>query len=174
MPRLVRVACAIVEKGGRILVAQRASAMSRGLRWEFPGGKIRRDETPETGVVREIGEELGIAVMPIRRLAPVRYRYPDLAIELVPVLCRFGAGRLRRAEHCAARWLSPAQALKLDWTKADIPVLRAYLECRTAKFNGRAIAKAACRKRTSRRIAGPRSRGSPSRTTGLKLRKRAP
>ena len=54
------VACSLIDIDGRILLAKRPDNAQMGGLWEFPGGKIEPDETPETALVRELNEELGI------------------------------------------------------------------------------------------------------------------
>ena len=50
----IRVAAAVVWSGSLLLMTQRAAGGALGLMWEFPGGKIERDETPEQAIVREV------------------------------------------------------------------------------------------------------------------------
>ena len=61
--RHLRVACAIIERDGRVLAAQRSAAMTLPLKWEFPGGKIEAGESPEECLIRELMEELGVTVL---------------------------------------------------------------------------------------------------------------
>ena len=56
------VALALIDAGGRVLLQQRRRGGAHGGLWEFPGGKIMPAETPEMALVREIDEELGIAI----------------------------------------------------------------------------------------------------------------
>jgi 8-oxo-dGTP diphosphatase len=132
--RTVRVACAIVERGGHVLVAQRGPGMDRAGQWEFPGGKIHPRESPAACIAREIREELGLEVHPIRVGRPVRHRYADLSIELIPVVCRPAGGRLRLLEHRRIRWVGWTETNRLDWTAADIPLVTRYAarRCRSA------------------------------------------
>ncbi len=58
------VAVALVDSSGRILLQQRAPGRAMAGLWEFPGGKVEPGETPETALVRELHEELGIVVAP--------------------------------------------------------------------------------------------------------------
>jgi len=80
---LVRVAVAVVYRGnGDVLLAQRPAGKPYAGYWEFPGGKLERDETPRAALVRELAEELNIAV---RRAAPwlvQQYQYPHAHVEL--------------------------------------------------------------------------------------------
>ena len=102
--------------------------MTRAGKWEFPGGKLHAGETPEDCIVREIREELALAVEPVAVLAPVRHRYPDITIELIPVVCRRIRGRPSLTEHAEAAWLSAAELEVRDWAPADIEVIRRHRE----------------------------------------------
>lgn len=128
--RHLRVACALIERDGLVLAAQRGAAMSHGLKWEFPGGKIRRGESPEACLRREIREELGIAVTVGEALPPSRHRYPDFVVTLHPFRCAVASGEIILREHAAVAWLAAADLGGLDWAAADLPVLAAYLEGR--------------------------------------------
>lgn len=129
-PRL-HVACAIIEHGGLVLAAQRSAAMSLPLKWEFPGGKIRSGESPETCLRRELQEELGIAVRVRETLSPVTHPYPTFTVTLHPFRCAVESATLTLHEHAAVLWLRPEELPALDWAAADLPVIAAYL-ARTA------------------------------------------
>jgi len=126
-PPHLHVACAIIESRGLILAAQRSAAMSLPLKWEFPGGKIKEHESPDSCLRRELDEELGIAVRVQEALAPATHRYPTFTVTLHPFRCAIEAGTLTLHEHQAVRWLAPADLLTLDWAEADLPVIEAYL-----------------------------------------------
>ncbi|MGB1758364.1 MAG: (deoxy)nucleoside triphosphate pyrophosphohydrolase, partial [Candidatus Puniceispirillaceae bacterium] len=53
-------AVALIDRDGRVLLAQRPEGKPMAGLWEFPGGKIEPGETPETALIRELDEELGI------------------------------------------------------------------------------------------------------------------
>lgn len=61
-PILIVAAAALIDRDGRVLVQKRPEGSSHPGLWEFPGGKIETDESPEAALVRELREELGIAV----------------------------------------------------------------------------------------------------------------
>ena len=127
IPRHIDVSCAIIEKDGLILAAQRSEAMNMPLKWEFPGGKINAHESPATCLQREIREELGVEIRILTALPPSDWSYPDFTITLHPFVCHINGGVLRLTEHRAVCWLSPEKLPTLDWAEADVPVLQDYL-----------------------------------------------
>ena len=50
-------AVALIDADGRVLLAQRPRGKSLEGLWEFPGGKVEPNETPESALVRELHEE---------------------------------------------------------------------------------------------------------------------
>src|SRR3546814_8766388 len=57
---LLVVAAALVDEDGRVLLQQRPPGKPMAHLWEFPGGKVEPGEAPETALIRELEEELGI------------------------------------------------------------------------------------------------------------------
>ena len=102
------MACAIIEKDGKVLSTQRSETMSLPLKWEFPGGKINDGERPEDCLSRELHEELGIAVVISRSLAPITHQYPTFIITLYPFVCRITTGEIKLHEHKALH-VAPAR-----------------------------------------------------------------
>src|SRR5579862_1924937 len=103
------VACALVDADKRILIAQRPEGKSMAGLWEFPGGKVEPGERPEETLIRELGEELGIAVKE-DCLAPFTFAshaYPDFHLVMPLYLCRRWAGTVTPREHQALRWVHP-------------------------------------------------------------------
>ena len=129
----IDVTCAIIEKNGQVLAAQRGPAMAMPFKWEFPGGKINPGETPENSIIREIKEELGIEIQIKTMLPPSSHSYPDLHIRLHPFVCRISRGRIEPAEHHAVQWTYHDRLLALDWAEADVAVVKSYLNYRIGK-----------------------------------------
>jgi 8-oxo-dGTP diphosphatase len=129
--RHLQVACAVIERDGRVLAAQRSAAMSLPLTWEFPGGKIHDGESPEECLARELREELGIAVRVLGALPPATHAYPGLTVTLHPRRCALAGGTLTLFEHAAVRWVLPGELGGLDWAAADLPVVASWLAARS-------------------------------------------
>ena len=126
----IHVACAIIERDGLILAAQRKEGMRLALKWEFPGGKIDPGESPEACLKRELIEEMGVEIDIDRAFDPVTHVYSFFTVTLYPFSCTIRSGEVVLHEHTAIRWLPPEQLLSLDWAEADIPLIEHYLALR--------------------------------------------
>jgi 8-oxo-dGTP diphosphatase len=123
----IHVSCAIIEHGDLVLAARRGLFMRLPLKWEFPGGKIGPDEDPRTCLLREIQEELDMAVEIHTALAPVSHCYHFFGVTLHPYICYAGSNQFTLTEHVEAAWMRPEELPGLDWAEADVPVLDSYL-----------------------------------------------
>ncbi len=120
------MACALIERDGRLLAARRKEGGVFSGKWEFPGGKVEDGETPEECVVREVVEELGMLVEILFPLTPAFHRYPSLEVTIYPFVSRIVSGEIVRNVHDAISWVQPQQMESLDWLEADRPILREY------------------------------------------------
>jgi 8-oxo-dGTP diphosphatase len=125
---MIHVTCAIIEKDTLVLCAQRSELMPLPLKWEFPGGKVEAGEALEDCIVREIKEELGIAVSIKEKLPPSIFNYgADQEICLYPFICHIISGAISLKEHKQVAWLAAGELKNLDWAAADIPIVHDYL-----------------------------------------------
>lgn len=125
MPTLVVVAAALVREDGRVLLQQRAPGRDMAGLWEFPGGKVEADENPDDALVRELREELGIAVRP-DLLTPACFASAPLGdrrLLLLLYLCREWDGEPRPLDAAALRWELLADMAGLDMPPADRPLI---------------------------------------------------
>ena len=124
--RLVLVmACALIDADGRVLIAQRPPQKAMGGLWEFPGGKVEAGETPETTLIRELDEELGIAVKEAC-LAPFTFAshaYPDFHLLMPLYACRRWEGTPQPREHTALKWVRPKDLSQWPMPPADLPLI---------------------------------------------------
>lgn len=121
------VVCAIIERGGRFLIARRGEGRHLARKWEFPGGKVEPGEDEVDALRRELREELQVEIEIIERLTPVDYAYPDRSLRLIAWRCRLPDGVQPYAgEHEQLRWIGIDEAAGYDFPEADLPILAEY------------------------------------------------
>jgi 8-oxo-dGTP diphosphatase len=124
--RLVLVAaCALIDPDGRVLIAQRPPGKSMAGLWEFPGGKVEAGERPEQCLIRELREELGIAVKE-ECLAPLTFAshlYPDFYLLMPLYVCRRWEGIAAPQEEQKLKWVRPTELKNYPMPPADEPLI---------------------------------------------------
>lgn len=125
---MTNVTCAIILFDNKVLVAQRSEKMKLPLKWEFPGGKLERDESEEDCIIREIKEELNIEIQIIKRLKDSLFDYDAYKINLIPFIVKYISGDIILAEHKEFKLLDKAELVDLDWADADLPILEEFLK----------------------------------------------
>jgi 8-oxo-dGTP diphosphatase len=127
------VVCALIEKDGGVLMAQRPAHKHLGGKWEFPGGKIEPGETAEAALQRELQEELGVSIDILRPLAPHTHAYATVTVQLIPFVVRLtpDSGEPQTHEHAALRWVPAGELTALDLPEADLPIIAGYLTSRS-------------------------------------------
>ena len=131
---------AAILRGATVLAARRTSPPELAGRWELPGGKVEAGEEPADALVREVAEELGVAVQVLTWLSP-RVPVGD-GWELRVATARLLEGTPVATEHDALRWLGPDELGAVDWATADRPFLPEVAELL---------------REAARRAAGPRA-----------------
>ncbi len=124
---LLVVACALVDKDGRVMVAQRPKGKSMAGLWEFPGGKIETGETPEAALIRELKEELSIDVT-AACLAPLSFAshaYDDFHLLMPLYVCRKWEGQIMPREGQNVTWKKPRELFDMAMPPADVPLIAA-------------------------------------------------
>jgi 8-oxo-dGTP diphosphatase len=119
------VACALVDVDGRVLVARRPAGKPLAGLWEFPGGKLEPGETPETCLVRELEEELGVVTEPAC-LAPLTFAshgYDGFHLLMPLYVCRVWKGEVRPHVADSLRWAFPRELRALPMPPADQPLI---------------------------------------------------
>jgi 8-oxo-dGTP diphosphatase len=119
------VAGAVIDATGRVLIAQRPPGKHLAGGWEFPGGKLEPGEARATGLARELGEELGIAIRNPRPLIRVRHTYPYGEVLIDMWVVKSYSGEPRGLDGQAFKWLSQEELEEAELLPADGPIVRA-------------------------------------------------
>jgi len=128
------VAGIIVNQEGKILLTQRPQGKSFAGLWEFPGGKIEENESPEQALVRELSEELALFT-DAKELTPLTFAshdYGDFHLLMPIFLCKTFAGDVRPQEGQRFRWVDSVDFDQLPMLPADepiLPIIRKLLSC---------------------------------------------
>ena len=118
----INVVAALIVHDGRIFATQRGYGEWKGW-WEFPGGKVEPDETPEDALVREIREELATDIRVERHVTTIEWDYPAFHLSMRCYLCSIVSGSLTLLEHEAAAWLDREHLSCVQWLPADESIL---------------------------------------------------
>ena len=110
---------------GRVLLAQRPNSKSYGGLWEFPGGKIEDNESPEEATVRELEEELAVVVTPL--IVHPAYEFLNdvgLTIEFFPITCSWEFQSLTLHEHQRAEFVDVREVSSWNLAPPDYDALK--------------------------------------------------
>ncbi|MCO7544676.1 (deoxy)nucleoside triphosphate pyrophosphohydrolase [Stutzerimonas nitrititolerans] len=117
-----QVAAAVVYRDGNILITRRAPGEKLAGMWEFPGGKLESGETPQSCIVRELREELGVESDAGEILTTSMFTYPGGTIELIAMTVSLRSDVLTLHVHDRAEWVTPQDLLSYELAPADIPI----------------------------------------------------
>lgn len=123
---VIDVVAAVIKHDNKYLCAQRTKSKFDYLsyKFEFPGGKIESNETPEEALYREILEELDTNIEILSILEKVEHQYPDFSVNITFYECSLLENQvLKKADHHSFSWLLKSQLHELDWADADIPIV---------------------------------------------------
>ena len=128
--KVIEVVAAVIIKDNTILATQRGYGEFKG-KWEFPGGKIKKGESRETALIREIKEELNADITINDHLITIEHDYPTFHLIMHTYLCslkndiKFVYHNDKELEHDNMIWLDKEDLDLLDWLEADIKVVNA-------------------------------------------------
>jgi len=114
-----QIAVGVVFKNSRVLITRRKPEGLLGGLWEFPGGKIKANETAENACVREIKEEVNIDVAVDHHLTQVKHAYSHFKITMDVFCCRYLSGRVKLKGPVDHRWIRLQQIDNFPVPKAN-------------------------------------------------------
>ncbi len=122
--RISTVAVAVIIRDGKVLVARRAADKSFAGRWEFPGGKIEKGETPEQAAVREMMEELNCRIIPKKLLLNVISRSPEKIYSIFAIMADSPEQEIRPGfAHSDIAWAGKKEIKKLEFIEHDRQII---------------------------------------------------
>ncbi|MCM3088598.1 (deoxy)nucleoside triphosphate pyrophosphohydrolase [Bhargavaea ginsengi] len=124
MKKNIHVVGAVIWRDGKILCAQRGATKTLAYKWEFPGGKIERGESPEEALIREIQEEMNCDIDVGEQVEHTVHEYEFGFVHLTTFHCELVKDNWILTEHIDIKWLEPKDLHTLDWAPADIPAIQ--------------------------------------------------
>ena len=125
MKKTLQVVGAIIVKDGRILAVKRGENKNEAVafKYEFPGGKIEKGETPQQALKRELVEEMNYDIEVGEEFMSVAYEYDDVIVNLHTYLCIPVSDTYTLNEHIDDEWLLPSELMNVEWAPADITII---------------------------------------------------
>ena len=120
---VTQVVAALIWQGDRFLICRRPAHKTRGLLWEFVGGKVEPGETKRQALVRECREELAVTVRADDVYMQVVHPYPDMTVELTLFHAAIVEGEPQLLEHCEIAWIMPDEIDRYDFCPTDVEIL---------------------------------------------------
>ena len=125
---MTEVVAALIWDGDKFMACQRPAHKTRGLLWEFVGGKVEPGESPEDALIRECREELDITVSVGDVFYQVVHEYPDLTVHLTLFNAVIAQGTPKKLEHNDIRWLRVEEIPNYKFCPADEEILELLIK----------------------------------------------
>ena len=120
---MTNVVAAVIRKNNKYLIVQRNRKKHLGLKWEFPGGKVKENETFEKALLREIKEELNIIINLHDKITEEKYKDEKIDILLHYYLCTQVGGTIQLIEHEDLAWVEKKDFKNYDFAEGDKNIL---------------------------------------------------
>lgn len=120
---MITVVAALIEKDNKYLIARRSTGSEDVLgKWEFPGGKVEKNESEEQAIEREIKEEFEMNIKAIQFLTNNVCEYPNKVIDLRLYECKYISGQFHLHDHSEYVFVDKNKIITYDLCPADIPL----------------------------------------------------
>lgn len=114
----IEVCAALIVKKNQIFVTQRGYGEFKG-KWEFPGGKVKVNETKKETLIREIKEELDCDINIIHFFKTINFIYPNFKLMMHCYICKFKKESYTLKEHNKALFVGVSDLKNIDFLPAD-------------------------------------------------------
>lgn len=119
------VVAALIKKEDKILIAKRSTGDKNVLgKWEFPGGKVEKDEDEKVAIEREIKEEFELKIKAEKYITNNICNYPTKVVDLRLYRCKYISGGFKLHDHSEYVWVDANNILDYDLAPADIPLAK--------------------------------------------------
>ena len=120
----IKVVCGIIYNDKRkIFIARKKEGKHLSGYWEFPGGKIKPNETNEDALIREIHEELNMDILIAKYIGSNIHQYENLEVNLIAYECKYMPSNIRLLDHDAFRWVDKSEVTQYLISPADLPLI---------------------------------------------------
>lgn len=123
MSKQVHVAVGVIYQNDSFFLTKRAKTAHQGDKWEFPGGKVERDETVAQALSRELKEEIAIDVLACQPLIEIKYDYSDKSVLLEVFLVDNFVGEPQTQEGLEQGWFSLTELDSLEFPQANQAII---------------------------------------------------
>ena len=120
-----KVVAGLILQNDKLLICQRPNFKDHPLKWEFPGGKIKNDETNEEALIREINEELSINIINFEELISYNFNYKDLnkKVFIYFYLVNNFSGKVLNNFHKELKWIEIKDIREYDFLEGDLKII---------------------------------------------------
>ncbi|MCL1068667.1 8-oxo-dGTP diphosphatase MutT [Shewanella olleyana] len=113
----------IINAEQQILLAKRPEHLHQGGKWEFPGGKVEKNETVTQALIRELKEEVNLDVASTEAFMEISHNYPDKHVLLDIHLVKQFEGAGQGLEGQTVQWVNSKELECFDFPEANLPIL---------------------------------------------------
>ena len=121
---MIQVTAGIILRDDEVLIAKRGGGGNLDGKWEFPGGKIKSDESPQACLRRELVEELDMTVEVGEFFGESVYEYRDKTVRLLGFLAKWVDGDIKPQVHREVEWAKISSLTDYDFLPADLPLVK--------------------------------------------------
>ena len=121
----IKVVAGLILQNNKLLICQRPNFKDHPLKWEFPGGKIKNDETNEEALIREINEELSINIINCEELIRYNFNYKNLnkRVFIYFYLVNNFSGKVLNNFHKELKWIEIKDIREYDFLEGDLKII---------------------------------------------------